>query len=212
MHLKWNGILGYFGHAKTMEKLVRCVRSSPGLFGSAEFDGNWVHLPNDGITGQRTYSLWFKANTLSGNQTLLIKKEDPGAGSVRPITIMLVEGEIVAGATPLGGAIEIGSWGVSAGVWNHVAVHVSPEVGEMYVNGMKVGAVEMDGTAMENAQDYTVGATPYISTFTFPFIGLVYNVKVQPGFVYDGGFEPCEAVGVDATSFMVTGSDEVPCD
>jgi len=208
--LKPNGALGHFTDTKTLEKLVRCVRSSSGVFGAVEFDGTLSHLPDDGFTGERTYSLWFKANTLTGKQGLLIKKETPGAGSVRPITIMLVDDKLVAGATSTEG-IEIGSWTVSAGTWHHVAVHVSPDYGELFINGMKIAEKEMPGTVIDNVQDYVVGAIPSSSNYTYFFEGQVFNVRAEPGFLYDSDFEPCEVVGVDEYSALVTGNGETPC-
>jgi len=81
----------------------------------------------------------------------------------------------------------------------------------MFIDGMNVAEKEMPGTSIDNAQDYTVGATPYISDDTYFFSGLIYNVKVQPGFVYDSDFEPCDADAIDAVNFLATGTGEVPC-
>ena len=170
---------------------VRSVGTPKEGYGGAVFAGDYRKALNDGIDGPKTYQFWFLPDSLEGNQTLLIKKDKPSVGSQRPIHVRLEDGQLQAFVVPQGAANQtIGSVPAKAG-WTHVAVQVSVDQAQMYVDGELVGEIDLDGKQIDNDEHYTVGSLPLLVDYGDPFSGVIFDMEITSGFEYDGDFDAC---------------------
>ena len=160
--------------------------------GGHKFAGAWETVEDTGMTGQRTYSFWFKPDKLEGIQGLFIKKDKPGAVAAKPVKVFLNQEILGVHVEPEGiGKIELGGVKVGLG-WTHVVVQVSPFKATMFVNGVLSGSAALDGTNIENNHDYVVGAFPHTSSWDNQFDGTIYGLEILSGFKAAGSFNPCD--------------------
>jgi len=182
--------------------------------GAVKFDGTDQHLPDGGITGPRTFSLWFKASQLLGTQTLLVKKGEPGTGNARPVHIQLEETLLQAFVTPsLKTDQLVGSTTVVAQEWIHVVLQASDDQAAFFVDGEQIGVVQLPGTSIDNDSGYTVGALPKVTEYGEPFLGSIFNLRIRAGFQFEDGFDPCadDAVDPEGGSHYIDGEEAPPC-
>jgi len=183
--------------------------------GGVHFSGNdFYQVHPEEIPWAKTYSLWFRADDLVGNQGLVVKRDAPGFGSVcMPIQILIKDGVLCAGVVPCDhGSTLIGESAVVPGVWTHVVVQVSTQYAEMYVDGLKAGEVELPDVPFDNGDGYTIGATPWGTGFGHFYSGDVYNFRVTPGFVVYSDFEPCDWDEEVDGSMLIEGLATAPCE
>jgi hypothetical protein len=182
--------------------------------GAVWFKNSFQQITDPAIAGARTYSFWFYLNDVTAAQTLLIKKDTPGAAvPARPVNLAVKEGQLHARMMWEGGegSQELATAAVEPYTWYHVVWQASPDLAQLYLNGTLAAQQELPGTAIDNEFDYTVGGAPITNSFGNFVAGYIYNLRIAKGFVYDGDFTPCVADVLDQDSYLIDGAGPMAC-
>jgi len=183
---------------------------------SVSFDGaSHEVVPDQGIEGAKTYSLWFYAPDVNQSQVLLLKKDAFGQPTdPRPVKMWLQDGVLTMRTIYEGLPAEtiVASAPVEANTWQHVVFQISETKAELFLGGSKVSESDIPNAAIDNDQDYTVGAAPHVAVYTAFFTGHIYNLHITGGFLFEEDFVPCEADQPDQKSHFIDGDGPLPCD
>ena len=191
-----------------------CVQGGCLPTGSKHFSGTHSYLPSQGILGPKTYSFWFRVDDVSQGQVLIIKKDSLGqVPDTLPISMGISGGHLHANVIWEGGpgTTTVATTPVESDTWYYVTWQISEAKAELYLHGKLVGQMVLPGKSIDNDSDYAVGAAPSVNMWTSKLTGDMYNLRIEPGFLYESSFIPCEVDSVGPDSMLISFPGPVPC-
>jgi len=168
-------------------------------------NGAYVEIPNStsvNQTGPITLEAWINPAVQFRQQGIVERySSDVNGLSNGGYALRLTDGgKLLFGATSTGhdGAFVVGSTMLPANMWHHVAGVFDGNAMRVYLDGVEDGAIATEFAPGNGSATLKIGARG--DDASFPFGGLIDEVRISSGAIYTGGFVPQARLGPMATT------------
>jgi hypothetical protein len=161
--------------------------------GAAEFDGSsdYIEIPHDGafVANNGSVSIWFRADGLSGTQTIFAKSAD-GYGTGGHLTLELAGSSLQATLKSTSTTYTLSGSGISAGTWHHAVVSWGGEGFQLVLDGALLDSDEYTGGlgttsgGIGNYEPIVLGAKPSTSLLIFDSVTDGFDGRIDDMRIY----------------------------